>query len=143
MITKEGHVYVPTVTPPTCTEQGYTTYTCSVCGDSYVDDYTPASGHTFKTVIDKPATATEAGLQHEECEICGYEKAAVEIPATGETDKPSGETPDAGKPDADKPSGETPEKTGDVNDIMPWLALLALTGAALAGTARLQRRREK
>lgn len=128
VITKEGHVYVPTVTPPTCTEQGYTTYTCSVCGDSYVDDYTPASGHTFKTVIDKPATATEAGLQHEECEICGYEKAAVEIPATGETDKPS---------------GETPEKTGDVNDIMPWLALLAMTGAALAGTARLQRRREK
>ena len=143
VITKEGHVYVPTVTPPTCTEQGYTTYTCSVCGDSYVDDYTPANGHTFKTVIDKPATATEAGLQHEECEICGYEKAAVEIPATGETDKPSGETPDADKPDADKPSGESPEKTGDVNDIMPWLALLALTGAALAGTARLQRRREK
>lgn len=143
VITKEGHVYVPTVTPPTCTEQGYTTYTCSVCGDSYVDDYTPANGHTFKTVIDKPATATEAGLQHEECEICGYEKAAVEIPATGETDKPSGETPDAGKPDADKPSGESPEKTGDVNDIMPWLALLAMTGAALAGTARLQRRREK
>ena len=26
-------------TPPTTSTQGYTTYTCTVCGDSYVDDY--------------------------------------------------------------------------------------------------------
>ncbi|MCD8006003.1 MAG: hypothetical protein LUF29_03370, partial [Oscillospiraceae bacterium] len=37
-----GHTYVDTVTAPTCTEQGYTTHTCSVCGDSYVDTYTAA-----------------------------------------------------------------------------------------------------
>lgn len=30
------HSYSPVVTPPTCTERGYTTYTCSKCGDSYV-----------------------------------------------------------------------------------------------------------
>ena len=41
-----GHNYTPVVTPPNCTEQGYTTHTCGVCGDSYVDDYTPATGHT-------------------------------------------------------------------------------------------------
>ena len=33
-----SHAYVSEITAPTCTEQGYTTYTCQ-CGDSYVDDY--------------------------------------------------------------------------------------------------------
>ena len=41
------HVYAPSVTAPTCTEQGYTTYTCA-CGDSYVDDYVDALGHTYE-----------------------------------------------------------------------------------------------
>jgi hypothetical protein len=35
-----GHKYESVVTPPTATEQGYTTHTCTVCGDSYVDSYT-------------------------------------------------------------------------------------------------------
>ena len=39
-----GHSYTTAVTAPTCTEQGYTTYTCS-CGDNYVDDYVNATGH--------------------------------------------------------------------------------------------------
>ena len=37
------HTYETTVTAPTCTEQGYTTYTCD-CGDSYVGDYVDAEG---------------------------------------------------------------------------------------------------
>lgn len=36
------HNYSASVTPPTCTTQGYTTYTCN-CGDSYRDDYTTGS----------------------------------------------------------------------------------------------------
>ena len=40
------HVYDAVVTAPTCTEGGYTTYTCS-CGDSYVADQVPATGHSF------------------------------------------------------------------------------------------------
>ena len=39
-----GHSYTSVVTPPTCSEQGYTTYTCE-CGDTYVDDYVNATGH--------------------------------------------------------------------------------------------------
>ena len=35
------------VTAPTCTEKGYTTYTCSVCGCNYADDYVDATGHDF------------------------------------------------------------------------------------------------
>ena len=41
-VEKIDHVYIPEVTPPTTTAQGYTTYTCYFCGDSYVDDYVPA-----------------------------------------------------------------------------------------------------
>ena len=40
------HTYIATVTVPTCTERGYTTYTCD-CGDSYVDDYTEETGHSY------------------------------------------------------------------------------------------------
>ena len=44
-----GHVhsYTPTVTKPTCTAGGYTTYKCS-CGYSYTDDKTSALGHDYK-----------------------------------------------------------------------------------------------
>lgn len=40
------HNYVPVVTDPTCTAQGYTTYTCA-CEDSYVNNYVDALGHDF------------------------------------------------------------------------------------------------
>ena len=40
------HVYNAVVTAPTCTAEGYTTYTCG-CGDSYVGDEVAASGHTY------------------------------------------------------------------------------------------------
>ncbi|MBQ7601354.1 MAG: InlB B-repeat-containing protein [Lachnospiraceae bacterium] len=39
--------YMSVVTAPTATEQGYTTYTCTVCGYSYVGDYTPATGTSY------------------------------------------------------------------------------------------------
>ena len=44
-----GHDYIPAVTNPTCTENGYTTYTCRRCTDSYVGDYINALGHNFGT----------------------------------------------------------------------------------------------
>ncbi|MBR2956191.1 MAG: leucine-rich repeat domain-containing protein, partial [Clostridia bacterium] len=42
-----GHNHVPAVTAPTCTERGYTTYTCH-CGDTYIADGVPATGHNFE-----------------------------------------------------------------------------------------------
>ena len=42
-----GHHHDAVVTAPTCTEKGYTTHTCA-CGDSYVDSYTDAFGHSYK-----------------------------------------------------------------------------------------------
>ncbi|MBP3699230.1 MAG: hypothetical protein J6J01_07105 [Oscillospiraceae bacterium] len=40
------HSHEAVVTAPTCTEAGYTTYTCS-CGNSYVVDEVAALGHTY------------------------------------------------------------------------------------------------
>ena len=42
-----GHDYEAAVTEATCTEGGYTLYTCSRCGDEYEDDYTEALGHDW------------------------------------------------------------------------------------------------
>ena len=45
------HNYTTVVTAPTCTERGYTTYTCS-CGASYVDDYVDATGeHCYENGV--------------------------------------------------------------------------------------------
>jgi hypothetical protein len=41
-----GCVFVPTVTLPTCTAEGYTTYTCQ-CGESYRKDTVAALGHDY------------------------------------------------------------------------------------------------
>lgn len=42
-----GHDYEEVVTAPTCTAAGYTTHTCSRCGDSYTDSETSALGHDY------------------------------------------------------------------------------------------------
>ena len=42
-----AHDYQAAVTAPTCTEKGFTTYTCAKCGDSYTGDETAALGHDY------------------------------------------------------------------------------------------------
>ena len=42
-----NHNYRAVVTPPTCTNGGYTTYTCTLCADSYKDSETAAKGHSY------------------------------------------------------------------------------------------------
>ena len=41
-----GHSYEAVITAPTCTQKGFTTYTCS-CGDSYISDYVAQTGHHY------------------------------------------------------------------------------------------------
>ena len=66
------HSYTAVVTEPTCTEEGYTTYTCD-CGDSYVNDYTDALNHPeIIDVPEVPATETESGTTAgKKCAVCG------------------------------------------------------------------------
>ncbi|MCL2504543.1 MAG: hypothetical protein FWE94_08180, partial [Coriobacteriia bacterium] len=76
------YYYETTVVPPTCTEEGHTTYTCS-CGDSYVGDYVAALGHDFSVLLDhKDAAADEDGYDIFGCSRCNERKTVV-IPATG------------------------------------------------------------
>jgi len=56
-----GHNYKAVVTSPTCTEQGYTTYTSSCDGSQYVDNYVDAQGHNYKAVVTAP-TCTKQGF---------------------------------------------------------------------------------
>ena len=68
------HSYTAVVTPPTCTEKGYTTHTCS-CGDSYVDTYTNALGHAWDGgTVTKQPTATETGVRTYTCTRCSETK---------------------------------------------------------------------
>ncbi len=58
-------------TAPTCTEKGYTIYTCS-CGKAEKRDYVPALGHLagdWEKV--KEATTSSTGLKQIKCTRCG------------------------------------------------------------------------
>ncbi|MBQ3571481.1 MAG: hypothetical protein IJA15_01495, partial [Clostridia bacterium] len=63
------HSHTAVVTEPTCTTQGYTTYTCT-CGDSYVADYTLAD-HEYEDTITL-STCSAQGYTLHECKNCDY-----------------------------------------------------------------------
>ena len=79
-----GHNHVPVVTAPTCTEKGYTTYTCSTCGDTYTADEVAALGHKYDAVITAP-TCTEKGYTTHTCSVCNDKYVDDTKTATGHT----------------------------------------------------------
>lgn len=67
------HDYVDVITAPTCTEQGYTTHTCLICDNAYVDTYVKATGHSMdEGVITTEPTTTNNGIKTYTCTECGY-----------------------------------------------------------------------
>ena len=52
------HSYKLVVTAPTCTKEGYTTYTCTLCSNTYTGDKVAAKGHSYSngTCVDCGAT---------------------------------------------------------------------------------------
>ena len=63
------HSYGSSVTAPTCTGGGFTTYACE-CGDSYTADETDAVGHSYESIVAEP-TETEPGYREYTCSVCG------------------------------------------------------------------------
>ena len=67
-----GHDYNGVVTQPSCTEQGYTTFTCTRCNDSYVGEYVDPIAHTLTHVAETASTAESDGnVEYWHCEECG------------------------------------------------------------------------
>ena len=77
------HSYTSKVVAPTCTEQGYTLYTCSVCSASYKDNYTDAKGHSWNSgTVTTAATCEKSGVKTYTCTACQTKKTET-IAATG------------------------------------------------------------
>ena len=81
-VSANGHSYNPTVTAPDCVNGGYTTYTCSVCGDEYTDNEVAALGHNYGAEVTSP-TCTTAGYTTYTCSTCGYINVSDKVEAFG------------------------------------------------------------
>ena len=64
------HSYSKVVVSATCTEGGFTTFTCE-CGETYTGEYTNALGHNWGDwVVTKQPTETEEGEETRTCSRC-------------------------------------------------------------------------
>ncbi len=79
------HAEKTEIKEPTCTEQGYTVHSCSVCGYEYKDSYIDALGHTEVTDEAIAPTCTTAGkTEGSHCSVCNKViKVQSTISATG------------------------------------------------------------
>lgn len=70
IIKATGHFYLSEVTPPTCTEDGYTIYAC-FCNDVYISDNVPALGHSMGDWITVDKTT------YRNCMVCSFEERKI------------------------------------------------------------------
>lgn len=64
------HNYKENVIAPTCTEQGYTEFTCE-CGDTKKENYVEALGHKYgEWVVVQQPTGDEDGIEERTCSVC-------------------------------------------------------------------------
>lgn len=110
-------------TPATCTETGVTTYTAAVefNGQTYTDT---------KDVADIPAI----GHSYEDgkCTVCGAADPDYKPTESGNENSDSSETDN---------NTQSPQ-TGDNSNMMLWIAVLLVAGAALTGTVLYSRKRK-
>lgn len=68
-VAKTAHNYREDITHATCTEDGYSTFTCTMCGSYYVDKAVTAYGHMFETYFydEGSATCYQDGTKTAEC----------------------------------------------------------------------------
>ena len=71
-----------TVVAPTCTEQGYTIYTCTACGETVKADFVPANGHSYEESVVAP-TCEKDGYTNHVCSVCGDSYVADYVDAVG------------------------------------------------------------
>lgn len=76
------HNYKTAITKATCTAEGYTTYTCDLCGYSYRSNTVPATGHSYNSEITPPTCTTEGYTTHT-CNVCGHSYTGNQVAALG------------------------------------------------------------
>ena len=104
VISATGHNYNELVTSPDCENEGYTNYTCD-CGDSYIDDETPALGHED---IDEDGN----------CDRCGKSNK----PSSGDTpDNPGDDTTDEPGNDGNDDGADGSEEKTIFDIIMDFI----------------------
>ena len=64
------HDYQEEVIAPTCTEDGYTVYTCTGCGDTYKANLTDPLGHDYEEVEEPSTSCTQLGRVVYTCTRC-------------------------------------------------------------------------
>ena len=88
VLTQLGHNYESVVTAPTCTDKGYTTYTCSECKDEYVDTYVDELDHAYTVFVKTIApTCTNEGYDVYKCATCDDTTNLNTKPAAHTSDK--------------------------------------------------------
>ncbi len=85
-VPKSSHTHTaasnPVVTAPTCTAGGYTTYTCTMCKQTYTGAQTAALGHSLTSVV-TPPTCEADGFTTQTCSRCNLVHTTDVTPATG------------------------------------------------------------
>ena len=75
VLLEQVHDYHAAPAAPTCTEPGGIVFTCSYCGDSYLENRVEPLGHEFgEWAVKKAAACTEAGEESRVCARCGEEE---------------------------------------------------------------------
>lgn len=78
------HDYTEVITPPTCVDPGFTTYTCTKCQDSYTVDNTDATGiHDYVDTVTLPTCSTQGYTTHT-CSVCRNSYRDTYTSATGD-----------------------------------------------------------
>lgn len=111
------HTYDAVVTEPTCEKGGYTTHTCSKCGDSYTSDETEATGHKWDN--EEPAYGETVT-----CTVCGKTYVAAD---EGINPAADGDGQETGYNGEDLPAG--PDMSGTEVTVTPENAQYTLDGA--------------
>ena len=135
---------------PTCTEEGYTVYICTVCNVTYHGDATAALGHKYKDGVCAVCKEKESEKPEQEPEQKPEQKPELkpeQIPGGNNPGQNNGSNPGNGA-DKNNVSGNPANKTSAANtgDTVGETAkyfMFSMAGAGIVLCMSLRRRRKK
>ena len=70
-VNEHTHIYQSSTVAPSCTEDGYTLYSCSLCNEQYSDQITKAIGHDYKESF-QDTYCNQYQKKLFECSVCHH-----------------------------------------------------------------------